>query len=300
MPEPLADYFRPAVATTTDSLKRTARELVERLPAPIRRKIWDLRAPKGRRGFDPPTRIAATVNVAYNREIWDWYAERWSDPEFRAEQLHHEGRSGTEEGQLARLGEEWGRLDDAVQVIEEWILPHVAEGDRVGEIGTGGGRVATRVAPKVGAFDCFDVSEKMLELVRKELEGCGATTRYHHLPAPRLPAGLTNTFDFFYSFDVFVHIDLHTQWRYIAEIARVLKPGAKGFLHTSNLTAEAGWQRFVEQPHYRVEGFYFTTPQAVRTLVERAGMVVLEEHDPKPGNFYYERDHLVLFQKPAS
>ncbi|MDQ6839647.1 MAG: class I SAM-dependent methyltransferase [Actinomycetota bacterium] len=63
-----------------------------------------------------------------------------------------------------------------------------------------------------------------------------------------------------YSFDVFVHLDLHVQWSYIKEIERMLKPGGKVFIHTADLTTSAGWNRFVRQSGYRVEGFYFMTP----------------------------------------
>ncbi len=273
--------------------------MLDALPAPLQDKVHDLRTPRSQRGLAPPSRISPTENVEYNTEIWDWYADRWNDPVFRQQQLVHEGRAGEAPADVARLGEEWGRLEDAVQAIDEWILPHVDPASVCGEIGTGGGRVAVRVAPKVGEFHAFDVSPKMLKLVEAELADVPGA-RFHHLEAPTFPPGLTGRFDFLYSFDVFVHLDLHVQWRYLQEVERALKPGGKAFLHTANLTTEAGWRRFAEQDRYRVEGFYFTTPQAVRTLVEKAGLRVLEELGGEPGNFYYERDLLVLLEKPAA
>lgn len=245
----------------------------------------------------PQTRSSPAQNVEYNAEIWDWYADRWNDPDFRQQQLDHEGRSAESSSDVVRLGEEWGRLEDAVQAIDEWILPHVDPASVCGEIGTGGGRVAVRVAPKVGEFHAFDVSPKMLKLVEAELRDVPGA-RFHHLPEPVLPPELAGRFDFLYSFDVFVHLDLHVQWRYLQQIERALKPGGKAFLHTANLTSEAGWKRFADQDRYRVEGFYFTTPQVVHTLVERAGLRLLEEAGGEPGNFYYERDLLVLLEKP--
>jgi len=282
-----------------DPVRRVARRAVEALPGRVQGKVHALRTPRSQRGLAPRTRVSATDNVEYNTEIWDWYAERWNDPAFRQQQLEHEGRAGEDSTTVVRLGEEWGRLEDAVQAIDEWILPHVDPGSVCGEIGTGGGRVAVRVAPKVGEFHAFDVSRKMLELVEAELHDVSGA-RFHHLAAPVFPAELTGRFDFLYSFDVFVHLDLHVQWKYLQEVERALKPGGKAFLHTANLTTEAGWRRFAEQDRYRVEGFYFTTPQAVRTLVERAGLRVLEELGGEPGNFYYERDLLVLLEKPAA
>jgi SAM-dependent methyltransferase len=271
--------------------------VVDALPGRLQDKVHRLRTPKAQRGIAPPSRISPTENVEYNTEIWDWYAERWNDPAFRQQQLVHEGRADEDSAGLVRLGEEWGRLEDAVQAIDEWILPHVDPASVCGEIGTGGGRVAVRVAPKVGEFHAFDVSRKMLKLVEAELRDV-AGTRFHHLPTPAFPPDLAGRFDFLYSFDVFVHLDLHVQWRYVQEIERALKPGGRALLHTANLTTEAGWQRFVEQDRYRVEGFYFMTPEAVRTLAERAGLRLVEELGGKPGNFYYERDFLVLLEKP--
>jgi SAM-dependent methyltransferase len=286
------------VVRLPDPVRRLGRVVVDALPGTLQDKVHELRTPRDQRGLAPPSRISPTENVEYNTEIWDWYADRWNDPAFRQQQLLHEGRAGEDAGDVTRLGEEWGRLEDAVQAIDEWILPYVDPASVCGEIGTGGGRVAVRVAPKVGEFHAFDVSTKMLQLVRTELrEVPGAA--FHHLQAPTFAPELAGRFDFLYSFDVFVHLDLHVQWRYLQEVHRALKPGGKAFLHTANLTTEAGWKRFVEQDRYRVEGFYFMTPQAVRTLVERAGLRVLEERGGEPGNFYYERDYLVLVEKPA-
>lgn len=287
------------MAKVPDALRSAAKAGVRALPAPLRDRLQDLRQDRQARANQPRIKADARDNLAYNEALWDWYADKWGDEDFRAEQLTHEGRAGAEAGDLVRLGEEWGRLDDAVQAIEEWILPHVSSTSVVGEIGTGGGRVATRVAPHAGEFHCLDVSSNMLGLVDKELRQVGVVPKLHHLPQPVLPASLESSFDLLYSFDVFVHIDLHVQWRYLQEFARVLKPGGKGMLHTSDLTSRGGWERFAEQPHYRVEGFYFMTPQAVRTLVERAGLRVLAEQSDVPGNFYYDRDFFILFERPA-
>ncbi len=276
--------------------RRVARSVVEALPPPLKDRIDGYRVAWAQRGLVPPSKVSAADNVGYNSEIWDWYAERWNDPAFRSHQLSYEGRTGEDPAAVARLGEEWGRLDDAIQIIDEWILPHVGPSSVCGEIGTGGGRVAVRVAPKVAEFHAFDISKKMLALVQAELADVGGA-RFHHLVEPALPAEFSGHFDFLYSFDVFVHLDLHVQWRYLQEITRALKPGGKAFLHTANLTSDAGWQRFAEQDHYRVEGFYFTTPQAVRTLVERAGLRLIAERSGGSENFYYERDLFVLVER---
>jgi SAM-dependent methyltransferase len=186
-----------------------------------------------------------------------------------------------------------------VEVVERWIKPHVDRSSVAGEIGTGGARVARLVAPNVGRFHAFDISPKMLELARHELRDVPGA-QFHVLDGPSLPGPLASTFDFIYSFDVFMHLDLHVQWRYVLEFDRVLKPGGKAFIHTSNLTTAAGWERFAAQTHYRVEGFYFMTPQAMRTLIGHTTLEIIDELSEAPGNFYYERDYFVLLSKPAA
>jgi SAM-dependent methyltransferase len=246
----------------------------------------------------PPEGISPLDNVGYNRRVWDWYAEKWSDLDFRRRQLGYEGRYDEDPAAVSRLGEEWGRLEDARQVVDEWIIPHVDGSTVAGEIGTGGGRIARLVAPRVKQFHAFDISPRMIDLVRRELAGV-ADVRFHVLDGPRLPDGLDGHFDFLYAFDVFVHLDLHVQWRYLDDMHRLLKPGGRAFIHTADLTTKAGWERFAAQDAYRVEGFYFMTPQAVATLASRAGLRLLDERSGSDeGNFYYERDYFALLEKP--
>jgi SAM-dependent methyltransferase len=271
--------------------------MVSVLPQIFERRVRAVRTMEAEKQFLAPD-VPALDNVSYNRSLWNWYADKWSDLDFRQRQLANEGRD-EDPATLDRLGEEWGRLDDVRQVVDKWILPNVSREAVVGELGTGGARVAGMVAPHVGRFHAFDVAAKMLERARHELRTVEGV-QFHVLDSPRLPADLGESFDFIYSFDVFVHLDLHVQWRYLQEFHRVLKPGGKAFVHTANLTAEAGWQRFAVQDRYRVEGFYFMVPEAVRTLADRAGLRVLDQLSGQPGNFYYERDYLVLLEKPAS
>ena len=157
------------------------------------------------------------------------------------------------------------------------------------EIGIGGGRVASRVAPHVHELVGFDVSARMLARARTALRDA-RNVRYVLLTEPRLPADFRESFDFLYAFDVFVHLDLHTTWKYFREIRRVLKSDAKAFVHTSNLGTPGGWRRFAAQDRYSIEGHYFMSPEIVRILAERAGLEVLHVAEPLATNFYRERD----------
>jgi SAM-dependent methyltransferase len=234
-------------------------------------------------------------HVGLNRSQWDGYAARWSSRGFRRSLTTR----GVDADQLEVLGEEWTMTDaDMQDVIDEWISPNVTDTSVAAEIGVGGGRVAKVVADQVGELICFDVSEMMLEHARRALADKDNVS-FAHVEQPKLPDDLGGRLDFVYSYDVFVHLDLHTIWKYVQEIARVLKPGGRAFLHTTNLTAPGGWERFAAQDHYTLDGHYFVTPELVKTLVSHAGLSVLTESTPQPGSGVLNRDYLILLERPA-
>jgi SAM-dependent methyltransferase len=233
-------------------------------------------------------------NVSYNRDLWNWYARRWKDdPRFRLEQADVPGRAADD---LSVLGGEWGTAEDLDEVARAFIDPYVDRSAIVGEIGSGGGRVAARVAPGSKRLYCFDVSEGMLEQARQTLSQ-HSNVEYVLLDRASLPRRLGETFDFLYSFDVFVHLDLHTIWKYVQEIERTLRRGGHAFLHTANLTAPGGWKSFAAQAGYRPETHYFVSPEIMRTLVRHADLRIVKESEPDAGNFYMNRDYLVVVRK---
>jgi SAM-dependent methyltransferase len=238
-------------------------------------------------------------NVAYNRKLWDWYARTWEDdPAFREQQADVRPRSAEDASRLSGLGGEWGTPRDLQQVLSEFLDPFLDSDSVVGEIGSGGGRVASRLAPKVAELYCFDISRRMLDHARQTLVA-HENVKYILLDGPSLPAGLRSHFHLLYAFDVFVHLDLHTIWKYLTEVEAALRPGGHAFLHTTNLTAPGGWESFASQERYRPESHYFISPEIVRTMVSHTGLRFVKESTPEPGNFYLNRDYLFVLQRPA-
>mmetsp|Transcript_10556 Transcript_10556/g.42672 ORF Transcript_10556/g.42672 Transcript_10556/m.42672 type:complete len:217 (+) Transcript_10556:657-1307(+) len=214
------------------------------------------------------------------------------------------------------------------------MLPHVTRASRAAEIGSGGGRVAVRLARAVGALALFDVSAKMLDRARAAVDAatqsCGPPSRtaptamppsfgvveYHHVTgdgdaspgddfsddvARSYPLSARAAFDLVVCFDVMVHMDLHTIFRCLKRIRALLKPPhGRAFISTANLAAPDGWARFAKQARFTVGGFYFVTPDAVRLLVDKAGLVVLSEQTPDATNTYYNRDYLALLGLPQN
>lgn len=231
-------------------------------------------------------------NVRYNRDLWNWYARRWrGDVEFRRNEAEV---AGTE---ISVLGDEWGSPEDLEEVCSEFIYPFLPADGIVGEIGSGGGRVAAKVVDRVRELYCFDISEEMLAMARAALAS-RPNARFVLLREPELPRELAGQFDFIYCFDVMVHLDLHTIWRYVQELTVTLKPSGRAFLHTANLTAPGGWESFARQREYRPEGHYFVSPEIVHTLAHRAGLRIVKESTVDPSNFYFNRDYLFVVERP--
>lgn len=222
-------------------------------------------------------------NTQYNRLIWTLY------PLLR-------GPLGRPARRATAVGSEWGGTGEVERIVGEFILPFVDASSIVGELGVGGGRVATLVAPNVGTFVGFDISSPMLRQARRALSEY-SNVKLVKLREARFPSELHGTFDFVYAFDVFVHLDMHVMWRYPEGFSSILKRGGKAFVHTSNIAAPDGWNQFVSQSGYSVSGHYFVSPETVEVLASHAGFEVVHASTPDPSSSYLNRDHLAVLSK---
>jgi SAM-dependent methyltransferase len=240
---------------------------------------------------------AMTSNVEFNRWLWNRYARRWSTaapPIDRA--LPDEIQKEHLRRGVAIVGDEWGRSDDINEVLNDFVHPYITRRSVVAEIGVGGGRLAVRIAPHVAQFYGFDIAKRMLRHAERELAHLD-NVNLVLLYEPKLPDELSDRIDFIYAFDVLVHLDLHTQWKYFREIHRVLKVGGHAMVHTTNLLAPAGWARFATQDEYSVHGHYFVSPEVVRTFANRGGFELVKASLPQSTNFYYYRDFIATLAK---
>jgi SAM-dependent methyltransferase len=238
-------------------------------------------------------------NVEGNRRLWDSYADDWRQDEAYLDlELSDEDAAAWRRDHVRLVGDEWGTPDDVDRVLEDFVFPYLSSDATVAEIGIGGGRIASRVAPRVRELWGFDISKRMLQRSREAL---AANPNVHlvHLEDASLPTGLGRRFAFTYAFDVFPHLDLHVQYRYLRQLSDLLEPGGRAVVHTANLRTPAGWERFASQPAPTIRGFFFVTPETVDLLAERAGFVVERRSEVDPSNFYYGRDYVALLRKPT-
>lgn len=107
------------------------------------------------------------------------------------------------------------------------------------------------------------------------------------------------SFDFVFSYDVFVHIDMEDVYSYLQEIRRVLKESGKGLLHFANLLSPDGWKKFVSELPSNKGGnksfdrFRFLTWEIVERFLASLNFKILSS---KAGSW---RDILVVFEKQA-
>lgn len=220
---------------------------------------------------------------------WNGYSKFW-DERFRAEYAH--------------LGDEWnddgtpGRDRDTFYFrayIERWLRP----GMTVLEVGPGGGKWTVLMAPRAARVIVLDVAEEMLRRTRARCERLGlGNVEYILANGQDFQPVAGGSIDFFFSYDVFVHIALEDTWPYAQEIARVLADGGRGACHYASGSVPEAWDRIERQNEWYRFGrhtmgqFYFFDPQMLRRMYERCGLTILEQH--------LEGLHCTcVFEKPA-
>jgi ubiquinone/menaquinone biosynthesis C-methylase UbiE len=130
------------------------------------------------------------------------------------------------------FGEEWESYDQTALTREEHealfdayfsIFPFegLAQGEGF-DLGSGSGRWAALVAPRVGKLHCIDPAAKALEVSRRRLANLG-NVQFHHAGVDNIPLA-DGSQDFGYSLGVLHHIpDTEAA---LAACVRKLRPGA--------------------------------------------------------------------------
>jgi len=220
---------------------------------------------------------------------WDEYSKDW------------ETRYGST---FRYLGDEWNsdgvgwnRDDFYFAIYAERWLHHEST---VLEIGPGGGKWTVRLAPKVKRVIALDVSEAMLQRTRQRCESAGLSNVEFVLGNGQdFQPVADESIDFFFSYDVFVHIALEDSWPYTQEMARVLKPDGVGVCHYAVNTLPQGWEHIERNNDWYRFGqhtlgqFYFHSPVTLQRMYERCGLALLEQH--QEGAYCTS-----IFSKPAT
>ncbi len=111
------------------------------------------------------------------------------------------------------------------------------------DIGAGFGRVGEMVAPLCKRWIGTDVSENMIEVIKRRLAGhknveAVATNGFDLSPIASASA------DMVYCTTVFMHLDEWERYNYIVEGFRILKPGGRMIVDNISLGSDQGWNIF--------------------------------------------------------
>jgi ubiquinone/menaquinone biosynthesis C-methylase UbiE len=224
---------------------------------------------EGERGVLGPAHRAYTGHSAdRNRDVWtgwDWSAR----------------------------GNEWNDGADPAawkaSLISDVLIETIPEGGVVLEIGPGGGRWSDVLQARADRLLLVDVTERALELCRERFAGA-PNVEYILTERATLPGVRDGFVDSVWSFDVFVHVAPVDVASYLAEIARVLRPGGIAVIHHSGrFSRSSGWRSPM-------------TPQLFANLSRERGLVVERQFDSWAGGRFGVRtngDVITLLRAPA-
>lgn len=186
---------------------------------------------------------------------------------------------------LRRCGEEdvWNEYFERAEadMDSQWseiIYPLIRDFDfeTVLELAPGLGRNTEklcRLAKKIFAVDYNrDALEKCRERLGEQASDC--RIEYHANNGTDLAMIPKNEISAIYCWDAAVHFDKEIIADYVAEFARVLKPGGKGFVHHSNLGERAD-KDIKKNPHWRSN----MSKELFAELCRRNGLRVVTQTD---------------------
>jgi ubiquinone/menaquinone biosynthesis C-methylase UbiE len=145
-------------------------------------------------------------------------------------------------------GEEWNASPEWKQaLIDEVLLARIPADNVVLEIGPGAARWSAVLQPRARRLILVDVSERPLALCRQRFEA-QENVEYVLSSGNDLPGIADSSVDAIWSFDVFVHVAPADQAGYLAEVARVLRPGGIAVIHHADgrnrgkQSSRSGWR----------------------------------------------------------
>ncbi len=208
-----------------------------------------------------------------------------------------------------QVGNDWVKgkyYDDAEAGMEVqwerliWPMINGADFAHVVDLAAGHGRNTAKLLPLSGRVTAIDINKTNIDFMAKRFKGTAHASKLTLTKNNGAElAGVPDTsVTLVYCFDAMVHFDSDIVRAYIAEFARVLKPGGLGFVHYSNNSSNPtgtyrdhpGWRNFMSRALFNhwvaKEGM-----EVVRTEFVKWNMQVVAEDDG-------DTDAVTLFRKP--
>ena len=142
---------------------------------------------------------------------------------------HHWSKDGDEwDDQAAFCAQpydEWKK-----SIVETFIYSNIDENSNVLEIAPGHGRWTEFILSKAKRVTLVDLSPKCIEFCRDRFSEFDSISYYVN-DGKTLRFIESNSIDFIWSYDSFVHMEKDVIESYIREFSRILKPGSKAIIH---------------------------------------------------------------------
>ncbi len=145
-------------------------------------------------------------------------------------------------------GEEWNASPEWKQaLIDDVLLAWIPDDAVTLEVGPGAARWSAVLQPRARRLILVDVSERPLALCRERF-AAASNVELVLSSGSDLPGVADGSVDAIWSFDVFVHVAPLDQAGYLAEFARVLRPGGVAVIHHADgrngghAPSRAGWR----------------------------------------------------------
>lgn len=184
-------------------------------------------------------------------------------------------KGNSDQHTVASFGDEWSRhrqsdlgraelekmFDDYFHIVPwERLLPDATGFD----MGTGTGRWARLVSPRLGTLDVIDASQEALEVARENLAACD-NVRYHHATTDSVDLP-SESFDFGYSLGVLHHIPDTSSA--LQDCVRLVRPGGVFLVYLYyRFDNRPGWFRAVWRMSDLVRRGIHQLPPALKSLV---------------------------------
>lgn len=140
-------------------------------------------------------------------------------------------------------GEEWTPSKQWKQaLIDEVLLKYIEREKTVLEIGPGSGRWTETLQKISKQLICVDLADKCIELCKKRFSQCD-NIEFFVNDGSNLDFVSSNTVDFIWSFDAFVHIAPQDIEKYLIGFNRVLKKGGRAVIEHAKDAGVHGWHR---------------------------------------------------------
>ncbi len=128
-----------------------------------------------------------------------------------------------------------------------------------------------------------DISGEMLKHARARLAACPNPTLLE-LHAVGLSEIHDDSLDFVYSTVVFMHLLEWDRYKYVSEMARVLRPGGRCYFDNVPLDTDHGWRVFSESARYpadkrRAHMSMTSSREEFRTYLQKAGFEAIQVHE---------------------